>query len=78
MKRRDKSIRYQDHAVKQMHWRSISRLQVAKTVRNPDAERKARREGATRFEKKLSTRRRLGVIADEYASEFLVITAFWM
>ena len=76
MKRRDKTIRYQAHARRQMRRRGISVEQVERCVRKPDAERPARRSGAKRLEKKLSARTRVVVIAEEGSTEVWIVTAF--
>jgi hypothetical protein len=78
VKRADKSIRYHPHAEVRLQQRSVDKSQVARTLRNPDAERPARRPDATRFERALSPRRRLAVIAIESSDSFLVLSAFWV
>jgi uncharacterized protein DUF4258 len=77
MKRIDKRIRYLDHALERFAERGISRDQAAQVLRDPDAERPAKNRAARRFEKALSKRSRLVVIAEEKAAEFWVITAWW-
>jgi hypothetical protein len=76
MKRIDKRIRYQDHALQRLVERGISRDQVSQTLRRPDTEREANRPGARRFEKSISKRIRIVVIAEETTHEFVVITAW--
>ena len=76
MKRLDKRIRYGEHALQRLLERGVSRDQVSQTLRQPDAERKAKRKGAKRFEKSISKRMRIVVIAEETASEFMVISAW--
>lgn len=78
VKRADKAVYYHAHAELRLHQRGVDKSQVAKTLRNPDSERPARRPGATRFEKALSRRRRLAVIAIEWRDSFLVLSAFWI
>ena len=78
MKRADKPIRYHPHAEVRLQQRSVDKSQVAEILRTPDAERSARRTDATRFEKALSRRRRLAVIAIESSDSFLVLSAFWI
>ncbi|MBN1512873.1 MAG: DUF4258 domain-containing protein [Phycisphaerae bacterium] len=77
MKRKEKPIRYEKHALKRMGERSVSTDQVERAVRSPDGERVARREGATRLEKRFSARRRLVVIIEEEHSFVRVVTTFW-
>ena len=76
MKRRDKNLYYQTHARKRMGERGISPQQVERAVYNPDKEGPANRSGATRFEKKISPKRRVCVIADEDSRSIGVVTAF--
>ena len=78
MRRSDKPILYLPHADQMIQRRGISKTLTTMTVRNSDTERPARRADARRFEKKLSRRRRLVVIAVEHRSHLLIITAFWM
>jgi hypothetical protein len=78
VKRADKAIRYHPHAEVRLRQRSVDKSQVAETLRNPDAERSARRIDAQRFEKALSPTRRLAVIAIESSDSFLVLSAFWV
>ncbi len=51
MKRRDKKVRYQEHAKNRMAERGVSEEMVASVLRNPDRERPAKRDDARRFEK---------------------------
>jgi hypothetical protein len=76
MRRIDKRIRYLDHAEERLRERGISKNQVAQALRHPDTERRAKNRKARRFEKALSARNRLVVIAEEKATEFLVISAW--
>ena len=78
VKRGDKPIHYHPHAELRLRQRGVDKSQVAKTLRSPDSERPARRPGATRFEKALSKRRRLAVIALDSRDSFLVLSAFWI
>jgi hypothetical protein len=78
VKRADKPIRYHPHAEMRLQQRSVDKPQIAETLRNPNAERPARRADAKRFEKALSPRRRLAVIAIESSDSFLVLSAFWI
>lgn len=56
--------------------RGISKEQVTRAIRHPDKQGPAKRADATRFEKKLSPKKRLIVIAEEHVREFWVITAW--
>ena len=76
MHRQDKPIRYHVHAKRRMRRRGISEIQVERAIREPDVVRPARRQGAQRFEKRLSKRRRLTVIAEVEKRETWVITAW--
>jgi hypothetical protein len=78
VKRADKAIRYHPHAEVRLQQRGVDKSRVAETLRNPDAERPAGRTDATRFEKALSPRRRLAVMAIESSDSFLVLSAFWI
>jgi hypothetical protein len=44
----------------------------------PDVARPARRSGAVRLEKRLSTTKRLAVIVEETRDFVRIVTAFWM
>lgn len=77
MKRRDKAIFYEPHARRRMQQRGVSEKQVSQTLRDPDAERPARRDDDRRYEKQLSSKRRLVVIARENDSSFTVISTFY-
>ncbi len=77
MKRIDKRIRYLDHALERLGERAITKEQVAQTLRHPDAIRPAKSKPARRFERAFSKRKRLVVIAEEKATEILVISAWW-
>ena len=72
----DKIIRYQEHALGRMNERGISKEQVEQTIWFHDCVRNAKRPGAKRFEKRFSPRRRITVIAEEFAREFWVVSAF--
>jgi len=76
VKRRDKTIRYQTHAIRRLNQRGISYEQIEQTIKSADAVRKAKRKGTKRFEKKLSKRTRITVIAEEHASEIWVISVW--
>ena len=77
MKRADKRIRYQEHAERRLAERGVSKEHVARALRQPDAERPAKREDAKRYEKAISKKRRVVVIAEERATEFWVISTWW-
>jgi hypothetical protein len=59
-----------------MQERGISRSNVEQTLHNPDTVRPAKNRNARVFEKTLSKRKRLKVIAEEKPLEFWVITAY--
>lgn len=76
MRPREKVIRYQVHAKRRMHRRGITVEQVERAIREPDAIRPAKRPEAKRYDKRLSSRRRVTVIVEEDARAFWVITAW--
>jgi hypothetical protein len=78
MKRVDKPIFYERHALRRMNHRGVSEDQVEQTIRKPDQQRRANREGGTRFEKRFSRNKRLALIVDEEKALICVVTAFWM
>ena len=78
MKRAHKAIRYEIHAIRRMAQRGVSEQQIREAVRHPSAVRSAKRYGAKRFEKVISRRRRLCVIAEERELEFWIVSAWWM
>ena len=78
MRRSEKAIRYRPHAEERMEDRNVSRQHVRSTLTDPSAQRPARIEGAIRFERPISSRKRLAVIALEDSTSFTVITVFWM
>jgi hypothetical protein len=78
MRRGEKPIRYQPHALRNFQRRGIDKTQVERVIRRPDVQRHARRKGAIRLEGKLSPRRRLAVILEEDATGVFVITAFFV
>jgi hypothetical protein len=61
-----------------MNRRGVSQEQVEAIVDRPDCARKAKRPGARKLEKRLSTRRRLAVIIEEADGYVRVVTAYWM
>jgi hypothetical protein len=61
-----------------MKERGISPDHVADVLRSPGVEKPAERENAKRYEKALSRKTRLAVIAEERPIEFWVISAWWM
>jgi len=73
---RDKTIRYEVHAIHRMRRRGINETQVEQTIREPTSVRSAKRPGAKRFERKISARKRLVVIAEESNDSYWVITAW--
>ena len=77
MRRADKRIRYHEHAERRLAERGVSKEHVARSLRQPEVERPAKREDARRFEKAISRKRRVVVIAEERATEFWVISAWW-
>ena len=78
MRRADKPLRYGEHARDRMRQRSIREDQAERTVHDPQVIRPARRRGARRFERELSPRRRLAVIAEESTDMITIISAFWV
>jgi hypothetical protein len=78
MKPADKFIQYDPHARRRLAQRGVTESQVAQTLRGPESVRPAKRPDAKRFEKAISRRRRLAVIAIEESSLFWVISAWWM
>jgi len=60
-----------------MEQRGVSKEQVRKALRDPDVERPAKRDDARLFEKHISRKRRLRVIASEDKTSFWVITAWF-
>ena len=77
IKRADKRIRYHEHALMRMRERGVSHDNVAQTLFQPDAVRPAKTRKAHVFEKALSKRKRLKVVAEERPLEFWVISALW-
>jgi len=73
-----KPIRYEPHAEERLHERGVSEEQVERTLRSPDKVRPARRPGFRRYEKAISTRRRLAVIAEPGQDFVTVLTVWWM
>lgn len=78
MKRVDLPILYDPHAIRRMSLRGVSREQIERVVRTPDAVRPARRRGAIRLEKAFSARRRLAVVAEFSKMDVLIVSAWWM
>ena len=60
-----------------MSRRSITRAQVENAVHHPNRIRKARAFGAHLYEKRISIRRRLVVIADDRGDPIRIINAYW-
>jgi hypothetical protein len=78
MRREDKWVRYLErHGLARIYARGISRQQVEVVLRRPDAIRRAKISAYKRFEKRISRRRRLAVIAEETSDSLIVITSFW-
>ena len=78
MKIADLPLRYEPHARRRMGQRGVFDEQVERTVRSPDTVRAAKRTGARRFEKAISRRKRLAVIAGVTGREIRVVSAWWM
>ncbi len=78
MKRSEKPLRYEIHALERMQDRGVSRDQVAKTVHHPSTNRAARRKGTKRLERQLSPRKRLAVIAEEEKDFIRIVSVFWV
>ena len=77
LKKGDKGVRYRKHAQDRMRERHVSPADVVRTLSSPDAVRSAQSKKARRFEKVLSTGRRLTVIAEDTPLQFWVVTVFW-
>ena len=78
MKSADLPLRYEPHALRRMRQRGVSHEQVERTVGSPDAVRPAKRLGAKRFEKVISRRKRLAVIAAVTGREIRIVSVWWM
>jgi hypothetical protein len=76
MRAREKPIWFEAHALQRMNQRGISRQQVESAVRNPDVQRPARRPGAIRLERRLSSSRRINVIVEEEKTFIRVVTVW--
>ena len=76
MNKRDKPIFYERHAVERMNQRGISPSQVERTIRRADKISDAKRDGAMKFEKSLSKKRKIVVIAEELKDAYRVISAW--
>ena len=76
MKARDKSIRYHEHALQRMKERGIEKSMIEKALRAPDLVRDAKRDDAKRYEKSISKRRKIVVIASQDRDSFWVISAW--
>ena len=76
MKRRDKDIRYTVYAKDRMRSRSPTLDQVRQVIMEPDAIRPADKPDRKRYEKQMSKRKKIIVIAKERSREFEVITAW--
>lgn len=68
-------IRYPPHAAARMQSRGVSKAQVERAIRKHDQKR-LQNNRRWRFEKALSRRNRLVVIAEEHAQSLVVITVF--
>lgn len=78
MARPPRLIVYEIHARRRMAARNVSEAQVATALERPDAVRPARDEHARRYEKAISSSRRLAVIAVASPEVFRVISVWWM
>ena len=78
MKRHEKPVELTRYARHRMDSRGISRQQVRTAVHHPDRIRKAKSPGLRLYERKISTRRRLVVIADEQPTVIRIINAYWL
>ena len=74
MRRDEKAIRYTDHARRRMAQRGITQQQVEAALARPDAVRPADTPDARQFEKRLSKRRRITIVAVETSDAFRVVT----
>ena len=61
-----------------MSQRGVTSDQVRQTLRHPDRVRRAKREDAQRFEKQVTAKKSLCVIATEDDQEFRVISVWWL
>lgn len=71
-----KPIRYETHALHRMEERGVSEAEVESVLERPQVRRPARREGAFRFERAISKRRRVVVIAEETKNFWRVVSAW--
>jgi len=78
MKSADLPLRYEPHALRRTRQRGVSHEQVERTVRFPDAVRSAKRPRAKRFEKAISRRKRLVVIAGVSGRDIRIVSVWWM
>ena len=65
------------YARNRMRTRGVTRDQVVHAIHHPNRTRKAKIPGAMLFEKQISTRRRLVVIADERSDPIRIINTYW-
>ena len=65
MRRADKPIRYENHALRRMKQRNVTYDQVTRTVRAPQENRPAKRPGARRLRRRFSASKVLNVIVEE-------------
>ena len=77
MKRRDKPIFYPDEVLRKMQNRGVSTQQVQKVVRNPDGQNSARNPAYIVLEKRISARRRLAVVIEEFDTSIDAVSVMW-
>lgn len=77
MDRRDKPLRFSDHARLRMGQRGVSERDVEQAVRRASKVRPARRPDAKRFELQVSKSRRIVVIAAERPRWFWIVSVWW-
>ena len=77
MKRADKPIRYEVHALRRMAQRGINKEQVEQTIHRPNWSRPAKRRGAKKIGRKFSARKLLVVIIEEELQFIRVVSAWW-
>lgn len=75
MRSGDKLIRYQIHALRRMHRRGVNKDRVERAIRD-GKKGKAKRPNSVKFMLKISKKRTIIVIAEEYERFISVVTAW--